>query len=45
MGTTLLGEIKTGYNSTYPKGGVSCLEETFVQAEISVIAYLPAGGE
>ena len=28
---------KTGYNSTYPKGGVSCSKDTFVQAENSVL--------
>ncbi len=27
----------TGYNSTYPKGGVSCSKDTFVQAESSVL--------
>jgi len=27
----------TGYNSTYPKGGVSCFADTFVQAESSVL--------
>jgi hypothetical protein len=26
----LLGEIKTAYNSTYPKGGVSCSKDSFV---------------
>jgi len=26
---------KTGHNSTYPKGGVSCFADTFVQAESS----------
>lgn len=26
----------TGYNSTYPKGGVSCFTDTFVVAESSV---------
>jgi hypothetical protein len=30
-------KIKTGYNSTYPKGGVSCSADTFVQAENSVL--------
>jgi len=25
------------YNSTYPKGGVSCFADTFVQAESSVL--------
>jgi len=35
MGTTLLGEIKTGYNSTYPKGGFSCSKVSFV-AKISL---------
>jgi len=29
-------ETTTG-NSTYPKGGVSCSEDTFVQAESSVL--------
>jgi len=28
---------KTAANSTYPKGGVSCSADTFVQAEISVL--------
>jgi hypothetical protein len=27
----------TGYNSTYPKGGVSCFADTFVVAESSVL--------
>jgi len=27
----------TPYNSTYPKGGVSCFADTFVQAERSVL--------
>jgi len=27
----------TGYNSTYPKGGVLCSADTFVQAESSVL--------
>gem|GEM_PF-825710 len=27
----------TGHNSTYPKGGVSCSKDTFVQAESSVL--------
>ena len=27
----------TGHNSTYPKGGVSCFSDTFVQAESSVL--------
>ena len=27
----------TGYNSTYPKGGVLCFADTFVQAESSVL--------
>ena len=27
----------TPYNSTYPKGGVSCFADTFVQAENSVL--------
>ncbi len=31
------GERKTAYNSTYPKGGVSCFADTFVQAESSVL--------
>ena len=30
-------ERKTPYNSTYPKGGVSCSKDTFVQAENSVL--------
>jgi len=30
-------ERKTPYNSTYPKGGVSCSKDTFVQAESSVL--------
>ena len=30
-------ERSTGYNSTYPKGGVSCFADTFVQAESSVL--------
>jgi len=29
-------EARTG-NSTYPKGGVSCFADTFVQAESSVL--------
>jgi hypothetical protein len=28
---------KTPYNSTYPKGGVSCSADTFVVAESSVL--------
>ena len=28
---------KTPYDSTYPKGGVSCSKDTFVQAESSVL--------
>jgi len=28
---------KTPYNSTYPKGGVSCSKDTFMQAESSVL--------
>jgi len=31
------GQKSTGYNSTYPKGGVSCSADTFVQAESSVL--------
>jgi hypothetical protein len=27
----------TGYNSTYPKGGVLCFADTLVQAESSVL--------
>ncbi len=34
---TTLGQIKTAYNSTYPKGGVSCFEDSFVVAESSVL--------
>ena len=30
-------ERKTAYNSTYPKGGVWCFADTFVQAESSVL--------
>jgi len=30
-------ERETSYNSTYPKGGVSCSADTFVQAESSVL--------
>ena len=30
-------ERKTAYNSTYPKGGVSCSKDTFVQVESSVL--------
>jgi len=30
-------ERKAAYNSTYPKGGVSCFAGTFVQAESSVL--------
>jgi len=30
-------ERKTAYNSTYPKGGVSCSADTFVQAESPVL--------
>jgi hypothetical protein len=25
-----MGRIKTAYNSTYPKGGVSCSKDSFV---------------
>jgi len=33
-----MGRIrKTGHNSTYKKGGVSCFADTFVQAESSVL--------
>ena len=28
---------RAAHNSTYPKGGVSCLADTFVQAESSVL--------
>ena len=28
---------KRPHNSTYPKGGVSCFADTFVQAESSVL--------
>jgi len=31
------GRRSTGHNSTYPKGGVSCFADTFVQAESSVL--------
>ncbi|MDI1234152.1 MAG: hypothetical protein PSX81_07720 [bacterium] len=34
---THTGQISTGHNSTYPKGGVSCFADTFVQAESSVL--------
>jgi len=34
---TVSKERKTAYNSTYPKGGVSCFADTFVQAESSVL--------
>jgi len=34
---TITDERKTGHNSTYPKGGVSCSADTFVQAESSVL--------
>ncbi len=38
MTTTLnTDERKTTGNSTYPKGGVSCSSDTFVQAESSVL--------
>jgi hypothetical protein len=30
-------EIITRYNSTYPKGGVSCFADSFVVAESSVL--------
>jgi len=30
-------KIKTSHNSTYPKGGVSCSADTFVQAESLVL--------
>jgi hypothetical protein len=30
-------ERKTGANSTYPKGGVSCSADSFVVAESSVL--------
>ena len=30
-------ERKATHNSTYPKGGVSCFADTFVQAESSVL--------
>jgi len=32
-----LGKRTTAANSTYPKGGVSCSADTFVQAESSVL--------
>jgi len=31
------GRISTAPNSTYPKGGVSCSADSFVQAESSVL--------
>jgi hypothetical protein len=31
------GEIKTGYNSTFAIGGVSCSEDSFVVAECFVL--------
>jgi len=34
---SLTTERKTLYNNTYPKGEVSCFEDTFVQAESSVL--------
>jgi len=34
---TVSKERKTAYNSAYPKGGVSCFADTFVQAESSVL--------
>jgi hypothetical protein len=30
-----LVKIKTGYNSTYPKGGFSCFKDSFVVKESS----------
>jgi len=35
--TRLWTERKAAANSTYPKGGVSCSKDTFVQAESSVL--------
>jgi len=35
--TQPMTERKAAYNSTYPKGGVSCSADTFVQAESSVL--------
>ncbi len=32
-----LNRIKTPYNSSYPKGGVSCFADSFVVAESSVL--------
>ena len=37
MGTNLLGEIKTGYNSTLAIGGVSSPLDSFVVAKSSVL--------
>jgi len=31
------GRRTTGYNSTYPKGGISCSKDRFVVAESSVL--------
>ena len=35
--TTTIDERKTPYNSTYPKGGVSCFADSFVVVESSVL--------
>jgi len=35
--TTTLKTRTAAHNSTYPKGGVSCFADTFVQAESSVL--------
>jgi len=37
MTTTLDRKESRTHNSTYPKGGVSCFADTFVQAERSVL--------
>jgi hypothetical protein len=37
MNETTTTERRAACNSTYPKGGVSCFEDTFVQAESSIL--------
>jgi hypothetical protein len=37
MNSNMTKERKTPYNSTYPKGGVSCFADSFVIAESSVL--------
>ena len=40
-GQPMTRERKTTANSTYPKGGVSCFADTFVQAGSSVLRMNP----